>query len=312
MIATPGEILQETHYDPCGWRLEGAYINHAAPDNMYQYNEKENNTDHGLNMLDYGVRWYNPGIGRWGSVDPMASERSWATTFSYVQNNPLTRIDPNGALDDWFSDIYGNIRYNEQLNSLNAISILKKGESYLGPTYSETTSNGINNYREDGSIVFGSQADGVAYMVWATTKNGDSGGNQREQFSFINGNSMLVTPDLDNDASTSRPEKGGYLIGDGFHYDPVEKKYKEFNATAHTHSIGSYPSGEGYDIGDLDFQFNKHRSKPGFVIGATDGKISMFMGNGIYQPLDHTGKVKLTVEGIKLGLQKFPNYERIK
>ena len=56
VIATPGEILQETHYDPFGWRLEGAYINHAAPDNMYQYNEKENNTDHGLNMLDYGVR----------------------------------------------------------------------------------------------------------------------------------------------------------------------------------------------------------------------------------------------------------------
>ncbi len=102
VIATPGEILQETHYDPFGWRLEGAYMNNSAPDNMYQYNGKENNTDHGLNLLDYGARWYNPVVGRFGSVDPLAPDRGWITPYNYVQNNPLIRVDPNGALDDYY------------------------------------------------------------------------------------------------------------------------------------------------------------------------------------------------------------------
>jgi len=33
-------------------------------------------------------------------VDPLASERSWLTPYNFVQNNPVLRIDPNGALDD--------------------------------------------------------------------------------------------------------------------------------------------------------------------------------------------------------------------
>jgi hypothetical protein len=32
-------------------------------------------------------------------VDPLADERSWMTPYNYVQNNPITRIDPTGALD---------------------------------------------------------------------------------------------------------------------------------------------------------------------------------------------------------------------
>lgn len=35
---------------------------------------------------------------RWLSVDPMASQRSWVSPYNFVQNNPLNRIDPNGAL----------------------------------------------------------------------------------------------------------------------------------------------------------------------------------------------------------------------
>jgi RHS repeat-associated protein len=40
----------------------------------------------------------------WGSrsVDPMASERSWVSPYSYCQNSPVMRVDPTGALDDWY------------------------------------------------------------------------------------------------------------------------------------------------------------------------------------------------------------------
>lgn len=32
-------------------------------------------------------------------MDPLAVKRSWVTPYNYVQNNPILRIDPTGALD---------------------------------------------------------------------------------------------------------------------------------------------------------------------------------------------------------------------
>lgn len=33
-------------------------------------------------------------------MDPLASERVWVSPFSWVQNNPISRIDPSGASDE--------------------------------------------------------------------------------------------------------------------------------------------------------------------------------------------------------------------
>jgi hypothetical protein len=46
---------------------------------------------------------YDPKIGRFLSIDPNASKREWLTPFNFCQNNPVMRIDPNGALDEpWY------------------------------------------------------------------------------------------------------------------------------------------------------------------------------------------------------------------
>lgn len=77
------------------WNTPGG----SSPTNQYLYNGKELQPDLGLDWLVYGARFYDPALGKWQNIDPMAHEREWLSPYNFLQNNPLSRIDPDGALD---------------------------------------------------------------------------------------------------------------------------------------------------------------------------------------------------------------------
>jgi hypothetical protein len=47
-------------------------------------------------LYDYGARWYDAALGRWGAVDPLAERYYNYSGFSYVVNSPINGIDPDG------------------------------------------------------------------------------------------------------------------------------------------------------------------------------------------------------------------------
>ena len=84
--------LEDFHYYPFGMLMEGIGAQ-ASPTNGYRYNSKELNVDLGLNWYDYGKRWYDPVIGRFPGVDPLADTFNFVTPYNYAENEPTAHID---------------------------------------------------------------------------------------------------------------------------------------------------------------------------------------------------------------------------
>ena len=63
---------------------------------VHLYNGKELQDELGLGWYDYGFRWYNTAIARFGSVDPLAEDFKSLTTFQFASNMPSIAIDLDG------------------------------------------------------------------------------------------------------------------------------------------------------------------------------------------------------------------------
>ncbi len=93
------EVIQRDDYYAFGMRKSGLNdIGAASLENRYLYNGKELQDE--LQQYDYGARFYDPVIGRWIVVDPLAEHSQSLTPYHYCSNNPMNRTDPDGKCDD--------------------------------------------------------------------------------------------------------------------------------------------------------------------------------------------------------------------
>jgi len=66
----------------------------------YGFNGKENDPETvgtGEGLQDYGMRIYNPALGKFLSVDPLVKEYPWYTPYQFAGNKPIEAIDLDGA-----------------------------------------------------------------------------------------------------------------------------------------------------------------------------------------------------------------------
>ncbi|MEO6520347.1 MAG: DUF6443 domain-containing protein [Mucilaginibacter sp.] len=90
-------VIQRDDYYPFGVNYNRYTFGQK---NNYLYNKKEYQDE--LGTSDYGARYYDATIGRWGTVDPLAEKYYTDGAYNYVSNNPVSRIDPDGR--DWRND----------------------------------------------------------------------------------------------------------------------------------------------------------------------------------------------------------------
>ncbi len=151
------EVLQRNLYYPFGLAMEGSWEDMTAPKMNYLYNGKELNSDFGLDWSDYGARYYDASIGRWGQVDPMADAMASWSPYNYTFNNPIIFTDPDGtvpvpviyfatkfvvgALADYSVQVYSNYDSNKS-NWDNFYTNVNKSDVILSGGFSMASPSG--------------------------------------------------------------------------------------------------------------------------------------------------------------------------
>ena len=93
-------VQQVNHYYPFGGLFGEGLQTSKQP---YKYNGKEFDRQFGLDLYDYGTRYYDPAIGRWGNPDPLLEKYYSISPYVYVANNPVRFVDQDGMFFDDYS-----------------------------------------------------------------------------------------------------------------------------------------------------------------------------------------------------------------
>jgi RHS repeat-associated protein len=111
ILNSSGGVDSYNDYYPYGMQMPGRNST-ADADGRYKFTSKE--LDAETNDYYFGKRYYDGWKGQWGQVDPLEDNYPGWSPYNYVEDNPITGIDPNGMQDGgggilgWLSGLFGN------------------------------------------------------------------------------------------------------------------------------------------------------------------------------------------------------------
>jgi RHS repeat-associated protein len=93
------QVVSVSDYYPFGMGIKEREWKDSSFGYRYGFNGKENDNEiSGTgNSQDYGLRMYDPRLARFKSVDPLAKNFPWNSTYAFAEGNPIENIDLDGA-----------------------------------------------------------------------------------------------------------------------------------------------------------------------------------------------------------------------
>ena len=92
------EVRQRLWYYLFGMQMDGIVADTTEPHHAYRHNGKE--LDGVSQIYEYGARYFDPTIGKFTGVDPLADMYSGWSPYNYVKGNPILHTDPTGRSVD--------------------------------------------------------------------------------------------------------------------------------------------------------------------------------------------------------------------
>jgi len=234
--------------------LQGIGQLDVDPSQRYRFNGKE--FDESVGLYDYGARYYDPAVGRWAGVDPLAEQYPAWSPFNYVLGNPVGLVDPDGR----------SVKDIIIVNSKGIITkIIKQEGEHQVFTESgteikfhdpKTDQEELSIYRKgDKLIEFISEGEFEKIMNDAHAGNNDKSiiDNSFDEYDFAY--STLSSSPYNNElveeeASVSRidrrrtDERSKYIKHGGFYVFSSENKYKDNRRAYNIHDAGNFLWGQ--------------------------------------------------------------------
>lgn len=166
------DIRSATEYYPFGAQMPGRQV---AGEYRYGFNgqEKDDEVKGSSNSYDFGARIYDPRLGIFQSVDPLAGTMPSWSPYNFVFNNPLRFVDPLGlAPDDWVKREDGSVYWDKNANDQAST---KAGETYLGKTLTFEYNSYIDAELWDGPLGSIPAGDKLTSTIKLTGNENDAG-----------------------------------------------------------------------------------------------------------------------------------------